>query len=89
MVTISNDKAKELIRERINYFGSQDVNLLEMLEEYLCEMVDEGVFDGGEFDEMDIVDNAIINDFGVNYTDNDKVELIDLRIDEVIMTKEL
>lgn len=59
-VEIDNDTALEMLMNRVRFWtGDPDViNLYELM---YSDYVDEGVFEGGEFDVMQIVDNDYVN----------------------------
>lgn len=87
-VRINEQKLKEMFRERLAYWKDNfDDAFLALLDDYLSNQVDEGLFEGIELDIMQIIDNAVINDFDVRY-ESGKAKLIDCRSDEVVLEKE-
>lgn len=83
-VKISKEKFLEDIRERFEFWGDKfDKSLYALLEQHFSDLIDDGVFNGTNYSVMDIVDNALINDFGVEY-ENGKALLINKRGNEVV-----
>lgn len=59
-VEIDNDTALEMLMDRVR-FWTDDPDVIELYEKMYSDYVDEGVFEGGEFDVMQIVDNDYVN----------------------------
>lgn len=59
LVNISNDTLLDMLCDRVRVWrdGKEAYLLCKMYENY----IDEGVFDGGDFDPMIIVDNDVVN----------------------------
>lgn len=59
-VNIDNDTALEMLMERVEYWTNDNTTyrLYEIMYEHY---IDGGVFDGGDFDVMSIVDNDFVN----------------------------
>lgn len=64
-VTIDNDTALDMLMERVRFWAEDDDVTLNLFEQYYSNMLDEGAFDGCEFNVMDIVDNDYVNWFSV------------------------
>lgn len=60
LVNIDNDKAVEMLLERLSYWTDDEITH-KLYESMYENSVYGGVFDGGEFDIMYIVDNDYIN----------------------------
>ena len=60
-VTIDNDTALDMLMERVRLWAEDDDVTLNLFEQYYSNMLDEGAFDGCEFDVMSIVDNDYVN----------------------------
>lgn len=60
LVNIDNDTALEMLMERVEYWTNDNTTyrLYEIMYEHY---IDGGVFDGGDFDVMSIVDNDFVN----------------------------
>ena len=87
-VRISEQDLKQMFSERLAYWESDfDDAFIALLNDYLSIQVDEGLFEGIELDVMQIIDNAVVNDFDVCY-ESGMAKLIDCRSDEVVLEKE-
>ena len=60
LVRIDEEQAVEMLVERVSYW-TQDSEVIALYEKMYTNYVYGGVFDGGEFDIMVIVDNDYIN----------------------------
>lgn len=59
-VKISEDLVVDVLIERLRYW-TQDVDTIELYEAMYRDYAENGLFDGAEFDAMQIVDNDYIN----------------------------
>ena len=59
-VNIDNDTALDMLMDRVSYW-TDDVTTHRLYEAMYEDYVDGGVFDGGDFDVMAIVDNDYVN----------------------------
>ena len=59
-VNIDNNMVLNILMERV-YHWTDDVDVRMLFEKYYEQMISEGVFDGCDFDVMNIVDNDYIN----------------------------
>ena len=60
LVNIDNDMAVDMLVERVKYW-TDDITTYKLYEKMYESYVDSGVFDGGDFDIMAIVDNDYVN----------------------------
>ena len=60
LVRIDNDTALNMLMDRLNYW-TDDETVCSLYEIMYENYIDGGVFDGGEFDVMAIVDNDYVN----------------------------
>lgn len=60
MVEIDNDTALEMLMDRVRFWTSNP-DVIELYEKMYSGYVDDGCFEGGEFDVMQIVDNDYVN----------------------------
>ena len=60
MIEIDNDTILEMLMDRVR-FWTGDPDVIELYEKMYSDYVDEEVFEGGEFDVMQIVDNDYVN----------------------------
>ena len=59
-VEIDNYDALEMLMDRVRHW-EDDYEIIELYEQMYERMIDEGCFNGGEFNVMSIVDNDIVN----------------------------
>ena len=59
-VYIDDDTALDMLMERV-YYWTDDNDVRMLFEKYYEQMIFEGVFNGGDFDVMGIVDNDYVN----------------------------
>ncbi len=59
-VTIDNDDALEMLIDRLRFWTDDDVTI-ELFSDYYERMIEEGCFEGSEFNVMYIVDNDYVN----------------------------
>ena len=81
LVNIDEDTALDMLVDRVK-FWNDDEDIVALFSEYYSSCIDEGVFDGGDFNVMMIVDNDYVNwfrfgtldeikdDFGDNFTED-------------------
>ena len=59
-VEIDNEDALEMLVERVRFWTDDD-DVVDLFAEYYSNALDGGMFDGGEFNVQNIVDNDYIN----------------------------
>lgn len=59
-VTIDEDTALEMLSERVE-FWNDDPDVVDLFTEYYSECIDNGVFEGADFNVKYIVDNDYVN----------------------------
>ena len=70
-VQLDEDVAKDMLYEELNKWTTLDGTEKELLEDYLEACVDNGSFEGGEFDPASIVDNLYVNYTSFAYEGDD------------------
>lgn len=60
LVYIDNDTALKMLMDRVNYWTDNE-KIHSLYEQMYENYIDGGIFDGGEYDVMDIVDNDYVN----------------------------
>ena len=68
-VRIDEDTLLDLLTERVKYW-TDDPDTIELFENYYTDLVQNGCFEGAEFDPMIIVDNDYVNYFRVMEKDD-------------------
>lgn len=61
LVKIDNELAKTMLHDRLVERWTDDLTTVELFDKMYENYVDEGIFEGGEFDVAEIVDNDYIN----------------------------
>lgn len=75
LVKIDDDMAIDMLVERVRYW-TQDEDIISLYEKMYENYVYGGIFEGGEFDVMKIVDNDYVNWTRVIYNDEEDFEEI-------------
>lgn len=65
-IQMDSDDMVEALVERVRYW-TDDSDVVELFEQYYENAVDNGCFDGSEFDVMSIVDNDYVNNTSITY----------------------
>ena len=76
LVYIDDDTALDMLMERVHYWTDDD-DVRMLFEKYYEQIIFEGVFNGGDFDVMGIVDNDYINYTSVYSKEDIDIEEID------------
>ena len=63
-VQIDEDTAIDMLVDRVKYWTNDD-DTIELFEQFYTNRVEDGCFDGGDFDVMSIVDNDYVNNTSI------------------------